>query len=304
MADDDQEIPDPVQQALANGPAGQAPDVSQGSSAQPSLAQQPVQGGSRLPGIAGYIADLLNPPTRVEAQLGQMAAARPISRSQVSENFFSNFVQALGQGFASEGHGPGSFARGFGAAMNAPMVNAQQQANRDGIGEHTQSDYATIGPGTQARQLPRKHRPGRIRYPAHAWDSNAERHTRKVRRADGSVHNSGTVSSGRQSVKIIPINDPGQAKLLDYLVLEVSDAIGKMGFPLTVIASDCGGCQLEMTVAEQGANPEIAGFTFPQRTIILPINLDAYAEGKSVHLKIVHDEESYKVVPREGELVQ
>jgi hypothetical protein len=53
----------------------------------------------------------------------------------VLENFLSNFLPAMGAGFANAGHGPGSFGRGFGAAATEPYQQAlqryqlQQQAN-------------------------------------------------------------------------------------------------------------------------------------------------------------------------------
>jgi hypothetical protein len=51
----------------------------------------------------------------------------------VFENFLTNFIGAMGQGFAASGHGPGSFMRGFGAAVSAPwQLQQQQQAFQTG----------------------------------------------------------------------------------------------------------------------------------------------------------------------------
>lgn len=123
---------DPLTMIQALGQATQQPNlppVDSTTQTKPTLAKQ----GMNRP---ASVVDLIRPPKTMQADKpGDIATARPASRLDVFENFLSNFVGALGQGLANTGHGPGSFGRGFGAAVNYPIqrqaqVNelAQQQA--------------------------------------------------------------------------------------------------------------------------------------------------------------------------------
>lgn len=77
--------------------------------------------------------------------------ARPVSRLNVFENFLGNFIQALGAGFANEGHGPGAAFRGAGAAVQAPY---QQAVGRYQLGlEAQQSQADTQLKQAQTQQL-------------------------------------------------------------------------------------------------------------------------------------------------------
>jgi hypothetical protein len=67
----------------------------------------------RTPG--GFDANGVQLPDRIQ------------SRGETFLNFLSPFVEALSQGFANAGHGPGSFGRGFGAAATAPLQFQEQQ---------------------------------------------------------------------------------------------------------------------------------------------------------------------------------
>jgi len=70
-----------------------------------------------------------------------MAGARPTSRVDVIENFLGKFLGAWGSGMANEGHGPGSFMRGFGSAIGAPY---QADLERFQMGQQNQELQAKI----------------------------------------------------------------------------------------------------------------------------------------------------------------
>lgn len=117
-----------------------SPDLGTGA-ATPQLA--PQGGSGPRPILMDLIQGLIKPRMQASAP-GQMAT--PVSRAQTFENFLGNFVYALGQGFANEGHGPGAAMRGAGAAIGAPMnLQAQQrqaQAQREqqqAEAEHSQA---------------------------------------------------------------------------------------------------------------------------------------------------------------------
>jgi len=80
---------------------------------------QPPQQG--IGGVVGLFMDLLKPGRNVP--FGQPVP----SKMDRFESFLGNFLQSLSAGYSQEGHGPGSFGRGMGAAMQAPYQNALQQ---------------------------------------------------------------------------------------------------------------------------------------------------------------------------------
>jgi hypothetical protein len=93
--------------------------------------QQPQQGYSGpRPILFDLIQGMLKPPTRAPqvGPGGVLGPAQPVGRAEVFENFLTNFIGAMGQGFANEGRGPGAALRGAGAAINAPWQMQQQQA--------------------------------------------------------------------------------------------------------------------------------------------------------------------------------
>lgn len=128
-----------------------APDMStQGQ--MPTLAPQPVQGKSKLPGIMGLIANMIHPPTQVSAQPGGLAQARPVSRADQFEQFLGNFMYSLGQGMSQSGHGPGANIRGAGAAMQAPyqrQLMQSQLAEQQAGTQEAQQRAALIGKQAQ-----------------------------------------------------------------------------------------------------------------------------------------------------------
>jgi len=149
MADGD--LQPPIDPTTNMGITSQsAPDFSAGAGGQmPQLAPQPIQrpGGGRLPLLAQMLAETFRAPTQVQADPGQLATVRPVSRAGEYEGFLAQFLQALGQGFANEGRGPGSFYRGFGAAQQAPQQYAMQQAQ---FGQQMQENQARMA-GQQAQ---------------------------------------------------------------------------------------------------------------------------------------------------------
>lgn len=94
--------------------------------------QPQAQGPPRpQPILMSLIKGLINPQS---AGVG--------SRSQAFEGFLGNFLGAMGQGFANEGHGPGAAMRGAGAAMGAPY---QQAVNQWQMGQQAQAQQSQIG---------------------------------------------------------------------------------------------------------------------------------------------------------------
>lgn len=97
--------------------SGQNPPMAQGG--------VPASGGSQVPtpgigGLPSLIMNLLNPARGVQA-------GQPIpSKAARFEDFVGNMLTSLSAGFSQEGHGPGSFGRGFGAAVQAPYQQALQ----------------------------------------------------------------------------------------------------------------------------------------------------------------------------------
>lgn len=149
MADGDLQPPlDPTNMGQAIG-SQTAPDLGQAPQQMPSLAPQPVQrpGGGRLPLLAQMLAETIKAPMQMQADPGQLATMRPVSRAGDFEGFIGQFLQAMGAGFANEGRGPGSFYRGFGAAQQAPQQYAMQQAQ---FGQQMQENQARIQ-GQQAQ---------------------------------------------------------------------------------------------------------------------------------------------------------
>lgn len=118
-------VPDVSNLPANSGPAPQPQFTPQ---AQPQ--QQASGSQSPRPILMDLVAGLIRPRT----QPGQMDPSgvqgppRPVSRAATMEDFLGNFVSALGKGFEASGHGPGAFARGFGAAVGAPLQQQQQQA--------------------------------------------------------------------------------------------------------------------------------------------------------------------------------
>lgn len=86
-------------------------------------------------GLPGLLADFINPGRGVVA--GQLAP----SKAQRFEGFLVNFLEAMSQGFAQEGHGPGAAMRGAGAAMQAPY---QQQVQQYQMDQQQKQQQATI----------------------------------------------------------------------------------------------------------------------------------------------------------------
>lgn len=151
MADGDLQPPLDPTTGMGTG-TGSAPDLGQAPQQMPTLAPQPVQrpGGGRLPLLAQMLAETIKAPTQMQADPGQLATARPVSRSGDFIGFLDTFLQAMGAGFANEGRGPGSFGRGFAAAQQAPTQYAMQQAQ---FGQQMQENQARIAGQTAQTQL-------------------------------------------------------------------------------------------------------------------------------------------------------
>lgn len=133
----------------------QQPDVGQAQTATPVLSGSP---GSKdynnpskfhTPLIAGLISSLIKPPMQAPAP-GELA--RPVSRAETFENFLGNFLYSFGQGMANAGHGPGSFGRGFGAAMNAPRTLAIENQQLQNQQQLQQSELQQRQAQTQLTQ--------------------------------------------------------------------------------------------------------------------------------------------------------
>jgi hypothetical protein len=137
MADDDQPVMPDIQ-------PGAMPNVGQASQQSPVLDPQTValaqaQQQSQRPPVPRPILGDLFAAFGIGGQNQTNAAGRPVSRLDHFEGFLGNFVQALGAGFANEGHGPGAAFRGAGAAMGAPY---QQSLQNYQLGQQAQAQQA------------------------------------------------------------------------------------------------------------------------------------------------------------------
>lgn len=139
---DQEQPPDPLNIASAQAP----PDLgSAQAAATPVLAGSPgsseAQGPPRLgmPLLMQMIGAQIHPPMQASAP-GQLA--RPVSRTAEFEGFLENFLSAFGAGIRNQGTGPGSFGRGMGAAMNAPMDQYNQQLAQQQVQAQTAQEQA------------------------------------------------------------------------------------------------------------------------------------------------------------------
>jgi len=92
---------------------------------------------------------MIKPRGAVDPQTG---VTRPASRLDAFEGFLGNFINSLGQGFAASGHGPGAFARGFGAAVAAPYQTAVGQYQLQQQAQANQAEIAQKQAQTQLAQ--------------------------------------------------------------------------------------------------------------------------------------------------------
>jgi len=118
-----EDIPDTGNLPVSSAPVPQAP-------VPPQQEAQPIPTGAR-PILFDAMAALgLGQTQRQQPAIGPMGAQGPdrISRAASFESFLGNLIFAMGQGFEHAGSGPGSFSRGFGAAVTAPMQLQASQA--------------------------------------------------------------------------------------------------------------------------------------------------------------------------------
>jgi hypothetical protein len=154
------------QQQPSDVPDTSSLPVSSRQIPQPPTQAQPQQQTSSgyqgpRPILLDFLQGMISPrtvPGQIDAT-GVQGPARPISRAATMEEFLGNFIGALGQGFAASGHGPGAFARGFGAAATAPLQQQQQRAQfqteqeeRQAQTQMTQEQAAAL-PAQRAAQL-------------------------------------------------------------------------------------------------------------------------------------------------------
>lgn len=129
---------------MPQGPA--SPPLGQENLGIPSSIQQKATQSARpgVPIVWQLISDMRN--------AGQ--PGHPGTRLEGFESFLGNFINALGQGFANEGHGPGAWARGAGAALTAPLnreVAAQQFGSQQAEAAQQQQLQAAQTQETQQR---------------------------------------------------------------------------------------------------------------------------------------------------------
>lgn len=96
----------------------------------PGVPLQPPSNRPGLPAIAQLMSQLIKPtaqgPTNQNPANLAQGPSRP-SRLDAFEHFLGNFITSFAAGMGQSGSGPGANARGFGAAVNAPLEQARQQ---------------------------------------------------------------------------------------------------------------------------------------------------------------------------------
>jgi hypothetical protein len=94
----------------------------------------PTMAGRR-PNIVNLISGLINPAH------AQAAGERPVSRTDVFENFMGNFLNSFSQGLSAAGHGPGANLRALGAGIQAPY---KQDVEEFGQRQQAQANQAAL----------------------------------------------------------------------------------------------------------------------------------------------------------------
>lgn len=95
---------------------------------------QPPSARPGMPAIAQLIAGLIRPSQGGQSFQGpggtqnlQGMPTPPTSRADTFEKFLGGFITSMATGMQASGSGPGANARGFGAAVGAPLQQARQQ---------------------------------------------------------------------------------------------------------------------------------------------------------------------------------
>ena len=131
-------LPPAIQKAIASmstsGPSS-SPMIQGGLTQEQGAERYGQPPKPTIGGLPGLIMDLVHPNRNVAP--GQLAP----TKLDHFNNFLTNFLTSLSQGFAQEGHGPGSAMRGAAAAMQAPY---QQSLHQYGLQQEAAKNQAEI----------------------------------------------------------------------------------------------------------------------------------------------------------------
>lgn len=128
MADDTQApiIPDQLAQGPQGGLTQDQLQQMSSANARDQAALTPPSNRPDMPALVSLIGQMIRPTAQVQPGMTADQLARP-SRMDSFEHFLGNFITSFATGMQEGGHGPGANARGFGAAVMAPLQQNRQQ---------------------------------------------------------------------------------------------------------------------------------------------------------------------------------